>query len=210
MSHFPKNADSLVSPQKVKSPKILVLLSGSIASYKACTLISKLVQSGCEVQTYATPAALNFVGKASLEGLSSRPVLEGLFQEQHMMDHINLIHWADLLIVYPASANTFNKLAAGIAEEPIGALFLANNFQKPFWLAPAMNTQMWQHPATQNSLQILQKWGARILFPTAGNLACGAVGAGRVEEPEIVAQEIMRFLKTEAQNIEVKAQNEIA
>ncbi|MEO7598720.1 MAG: flavoprotein, partial [Opitutus sp.] len=100
---------------------VLFLLSGSIACYKACTAISRLAQAGVTVQTVATPAALRFVGAPTLEGLSGRPVFSDVFEPGRALDHINLARAADLAIVCPATANTVNRLAAGLADDPIGA-----------------------------------------------------------------------------------------
>src|SRR3989339_19375 len=122
--------------------KILIKLTGSIAAYKTAYLISKLVQSGHEVQTVATEAALRFVGKATLEGLSGRPVYTDTFAERKMMGHINLAKWADITLLAPASANTINKMANGIADNLVTSLFLAHDWSKPYLVVPAMNTAM--------------------------------------------------------------------
>src|SRR5688572_26965557 len=128
---------------------VLFLLSGSIACYKACAVISRLTQAGVTVQTVATPSALRFVGAATLEGLSGRPVFTDIFETGRALDHIELARAADLAIVCPATANTINRLSAGLADDPIGTLFLAWEMkQKPWLLAPAMNGRMWEHPAT--------------------------------------------------------------
>src|SRR4051812_28836342 len=117
---------------------VLFLLSGSIACYKACTVISRLTQAGVGVQTVATPAALQFVGAATLEGLSGRPVFSDLFAPGRALDHIELARGADLALLCPATANTINRLAAGLADDPVGALFLAWELKdKPWWIAPA-------------------------------------------------------------------------
>lgn len=174
---------------------VLVLLSGSIAGYKACTVVSRLVQAGVTVQTAATPAALRFVGAATLEGLSGRPVFADLFEPGRALDHIELARAADLALVCPATANTLNRLAAGLADDPIGALFLAWELKtKPWWVAPAMNAKMWEHPATAASLEKLRSWGVRVVEPAAGALACGEIGPGRLAEPEQVAAEVLAAL----------------
>jgi phosphopantothenoylcysteine decarboxylase len=175
---------------------VLFLLSGSIACYKACAVISRLAQSGVTVQTVATPAALKFVGAATLEGLSGRPVFTDLFEAGRALDHIELARAADLALVCPATANTINRLAAGLADDPIGALFLAWELkQKPWWLAPAMNGRMWEHPATSASLDHLRRWGVRVLEPMDGSHACGEIGPGRLQEPEQVVAEVLAALE---------------
>ena len=112
--------------------KILFELSGSIAACKACTVISRLVQDGHEVQTIATEAALRFVGPATLEGLTGRPVRSDMWAAGTALDHLNLAKWADLVVLCPATAHTINRLAAGLADDLVGALFLAHDRRKPF------------------------------------------------------------------------------
>ncbi len=170
--------------------KVLYQISGSIAAYKSAGIISKLVQSGYEVQTVATPSALKFIGAATLEGLTGKPVLSDMFAPGQLMDHINLVKWADLVVLAPATANTINRLAQGLSDDLIGALFLAHDWQKPYLIAPAMNTKMYQHPATQHSIKTLTKWGGQILPTADGYLACGDEGAGKMLEPELILQEI--------------------
>ena len=175
---------------------ILVQFSGSIACYKTCSLISKLVQNGFDVQTTATDSALQFIGTATLEGLTGHPVRTNVFQAGQMMDHINLVKWADLIILCPASANSINRLSQGLADDWIGSIFLANNFRKPYWIAPAMNTQMYHHPATQASLKILKEWGATIFDTATGQLACGDMGEGKLIDPEIIYDRIYKYFKS--------------
>lgn len=183
----------MATPRK---PHVLFLLSGSIACYKACTVISRLVQSGATVQTVATPAALRFVGAATLEGLSGRPVFGNLWEEGRALDHIELAREADLALLCPATANTLNCLAAGLADDPVGALFLAWEFpQKPWWIAPAMNVRMWSHPSTQASLATLRGWGVTVIEPDSGAQACGEIGPGRLTEPEALAARVLEALK---------------
>ena len=164
--------------------KITVLVSGSIAAFKACALVSSLAKEGHEVQAVLSGAALNFVGAASFEGLSSRPVLSDLWENGRAMAHIELRRWSDLFVLYPASADRINQLAAGLAGDLIGSIFLANNLEKPFWIAPAMNAHMLSHPATQDSIAKLRGWGYTIVNGNEGSLACGDIGKGRLAEPE--------------------------
>lgn len=179
------------------SPNVLVLLTGSIACFKACTVISRLAQAGVTVQTVATPAALRFVGTSTLEGLSGRPVFTDVFAEGRALDHIELARAADLALVCPATANTINRLAAGLADDPVGTLFLAWELKtKPWWIAPAMNTWMWSHPSTTASVEKLKSWGVRVLDPADGALACGEIGPGRLAEPEQIVAEVLKTLAT--------------
>ncbi len=177
---------------------VLFLLSGSIACYKACAVVSRLTQSGVTVQTVATAAALKFVGAATLEGLSGRPVFSEVFETGRALDHIELARAADLAIVCPATANTLNKLAAGLGDDPVSALFLAWELgPKPWLVAPAMNARMWEHPATKASVERLRSWGVRVIEPVEGPHACGEGGAGRLAEPDDIAAEVLRQLGAE-------------
>jgi phosphopantothenoylcysteine decarboxylase/phosphopantothenate--cysteine ligase len=110
------------------------------------------------------------------------------------MQHINLVRWADLIILCPATANTLNKLAAGIGDDLVTAQFLAHDFSKPYLVAPAMNTMMWNHAATQSSVEKLQSWGVEFLESGSGALACGEFGDGRLMEPDQIIQEVERRL----------------
>jgi len=171
--------------------KILLKISGSIAAYKSAFLASRLVQNGYQVQAVATPAALRFIGAATLEGLTGRPLLYNGFEEGKAMSHIDLAKWADLTVFAPATANSINKLAYGIADNLVTSLFLAHDRRKPYLIAPAMNTAMIMHPATQEAIAWLKNWGVTVLDPGVGKLACGDVGYGKMSDPE----EIMEMIK---------------
>ncbi len=171
--------------------KIVVALTGSISCYKACTLISRLRQAGKEIRVIATPSALRFVGEATLEGLSGFPVQTEVFSKGTMMDHIQLVDWCDAAIFYPTSADTINRLSVGLAGSLPDAFFLAFDWKKPLFLAPSMNHRMLENPITQSSLEKLQAMGVRILPPEEGFLACGAIGAGRVYDPEQAVEELL-------------------
>ena len=174
---------------------VLFLVSGSIACYKACTVVSRLAQAGVLVQVAATPSALKFVGETTWEALSGKPVYSDLWSQGKALDHIELARKADLAIVCPATAGTLNRLHAGLADDVIGTLFLAWEFgQKPFWVAPAMNGRMWSHPATQASVTALQGWGVTLIEPDSGPHACGEDGPGRFPDPERIAQQILSAL----------------
>ena len=167
---------------------ILFVFTGSIACYKACDAVSQLVQLGHRVRTVATVSALRFVGPATLEGLTGTPVLSDAFAPGAAMEHINLTRWADLVVVCPATANTINRFAAGLADDLVGALFLARQRTKPWLIAPAMNPAMWSHPATIAAAARLRGWGVQLLPVGEGHTACGEHGEGRLAEPvQIVA-----------------------
>lgn len=167
--------------------KVLLQITGSIAAFKAAALASLMTQDGYEVQCVASEGGLRFIGEATLEGLTGRAVVSDLFERGRALEHISLVDWADLMLVYPATANHITRLRAGMADDLIGCLFLANNFRKPYWVAPAMNSHMFAHPAVSEALSILEGWGCRILPTGEGRLACGTVGYGRLLEPEPMA-----------------------
>lgn len=173
------------------SSRVLFCLTGSIACFKACQVVSAIVQAGCEVEVAVTPAALEFVGRATLEGLTGRPIFGDIFTPGAMMDHIRLARWCDRVVVCPATADSINRLAHGLANDVVGALFLAHDFSKPFIIVPAMNQAMWRHPATCESIAKLSKWGVSILEPSEGALACGETGPGRMVEAEAIIAKIL-------------------
>ena len=164
--------------------KILLKVSGSIAAYKAAALCSQLLQKGFEVRVLCSTNALQFIGAATFEGLTGHPVGSDTFKNGRSMDHIHLIRWADLVLLYPATANTINKMASGLGDDILTTSFLAHDFTKPYLIAPAMNSKMYTHPTTQSSLKKLQEMGLHLLPTEEGHLACGETGSGRVMSPE--------------------------
>jgi phosphopantothenoylcysteine synthetase/decarboxylase len=175
---------------------ILFQLTGSIACFKACDLISRLAKRGHAVQTVASAGALRFVGAATLEGLTGRPPFTDLYEPGRTMDHIRLARWADLALLCPATANSLNRLAAGLADDAIGALFLAWEIRKkPYLVAPAMNATMWDHPATRGARERLAAFGARLLPVGDGRLACGEQGEGRLLEVDELEKLVLAALK---------------
>jgi len=179
------------------SRKLLFILTGSISAFKAAAAISTLKKRGFEIQTVASPSALEFVGPATLEGLTGRPVLTRVFESGHMMDHINLARWADAAVVCPATANVINKLAAGLADDLIGSLFLAWGGQKPWLVFPAMNHEMLAHPATQAAIQKLKSFNVQVMETGEGLQACGETGEGRLLEPDEIMRKIEKTFEKE-------------
>lgn len=169
---------------------VLFILTGSIACYKACHVISRLGQAGHRVRAVATEAALRFVGVATLEGLTREKVATDLFAAGGALDHIALSRWADLTVVCPATANTLNRMAAGLADDLAGALLLAHEWRKPLVVVPAMNPAMWTHPATERSVRTLREWGAQFIAVAEGRTACGENGEGRLAEPDEIVTAI--------------------
>lgn len=173
----------------VKGRKLLIAVSGGIAAYKVCGLVSSLVQAGAEVQVAMSAMATRFVGPLSFEALSGRPVLlevEG--KGDHAMEHIHVARWADTLLMAPCSANQVGKLAHGLGDDLLSTLSLA--FKGKQLLAPAMNTTMWNKPSLQRNLDTLRADGFIIIPPGEGQLACGDVGPGRLAEEIAIVRAI--------------------
>lgn len=166
------------------APRILLAVTGSIAAFKAAALASKLSQEGYEVRVVLTKGAREFVGEATFEGLTGSAPLTTGFESGSRMNHIHWARWADLTLVYPASANTITRLSHGDGSDLLGMLFLAHDFRHPFWIAPAMNPAMLAHPAVAEALGKLSRWGVTVFESGSGRTACGEIGAGRLAEPE--------------------------
>jgi len=170
---------------------ILVGISGGIAAYKSPDLVRRLREHGADVRVVMTEAATSFIGELSLQAVSGHRV------HRHMMDpeaeaamgHIELARWADKILIAPASANCMAQLAHGFANDLLTTVALAS--QAPLYVAPAMNQQMWANIATQENLKTLINRGVEVIGPGVGDQACGEVGAGRMEEPAMIAEQIM-------------------
>jgi len=168
--------------------RILLIISGGIAAYKSLDLIRRLKERGAGVRCVLSAGGAQFVTPLSVAALSEEAVFQELFslKDESEMGHIRLSREADLLVVAPASADLMAKMAAGLADDLASTILLATD--KPVLLAPAMNTRMWEHPATRRNFQTLLDDGLTAIGPGQGDLACGEVGAGRMSEPlEIVA-----------------------
>ncbi|MDH5762005.1 MAG: bifunctional phosphopantothenoylcysteine decarboxylase/phosphopantothenate--cysteine ligase CoaBC [Nitrospinota bacterium] len=180
--------------QSLKSKQVVLGVSGGIAAYKAVELLRLLVKEGAEVTVVMTENAKQFVTPLTFEALSGRPVYHEIFgnEASGSMEHIRAAEKADLMIVAPATANSIGKMTHGLADDPLSTLFSA--FAGPVLVAPAMNDQMWANPAVQENIRILKKRGIGVIEPEAGELACGAVGLGRLAEPERLLTEIRKNL----------------
>lgn len=167
---------------------VLLGVSGGIAAYKACEVVRRLRATGSEVRVVLTGNAARFVTPLTFQALSGQPVRTGLWDaEAEMgMGHLELAHWADAVLVAPASADTLAKLAHGFADDLLSTLCLATT--APLAVAPAMNHRMWLHPATQANVATLRTRGVAILGPANGPLAEGESGPGRMLEPEQLVQ----------------------
>ena len=164
--------------------RILLGVSGSIAAYKAADLCSQLSKSGAEIHVVLTPHAAQFIGAPTFRALTDNPVLTDVFDEPYAqrIAHIDLAQSADLVLVAPASANVMAKMAHGIADDLLTTCLLATPTRTPLLVAPAMNTQMWEHPATLANLQILKARQVEIVQPGYGLLACQDVGMGKLAD----------------------------
>ncbi|MEE4272017.1 MAG: flavoprotein [Thermoanaerobaculales bacterium] len=175
--------------------RILLQVTGSIAAFKAASLASMFIDAGHDVQCVLSDGGRRFVGEATFEGLTHRQVVGDIFEPGHAHDHIRLAEWADLMLLYPASANHITRLRSGLADDLIGCLFLANNFRTPYWIAPAMNSHMLAHPAVREALSTLGSWGCRILPTGSGRLACGEAGDGRLIEADEVFELVVEAMR---------------
>ncbi|MEK6628825.1 MAG: bifunctional phosphopantothenoylcysteine decarboxylase/phosphopantothenate--cysteine ligase CoaBC [Bdellovibrionota bacterium] len=175
---------------KNNSKNVLIILTGSIACYKACSIISKLKQLGYNLKVILSPSSLEFIGRATIEGLTGESPITDMYTSGNVMDHISLARWADLILVAPATANYINKIAHGLGDDLLTTLFLAHDFTKPFLIAPAMNTKMYLHPTTQNSINKLKQMKVEILETASGVLACGEIGSGKLLEPDLIVEEV--------------------
>lgn len=181
--------------------RVTVGVSGGIAAYKAAELVRELQRQGAEVHVVMTEAARRFVQPLTFAALTGYKVITSLWDEgsgsdlgteQNGIDHIAEAQWGDALVVAPATANTLAKLAHGIADDFLSTMYLAAT--APVLVAPAMNVNMWNHPATQANIEILRQRGVRVIEPGSGDLACGMVGAGRMAEPEEIAKVVLSVL----------------
>ncbi|MED2973380.1 bifunctional phosphopantothenoylcysteine decarboxylase/phosphopantothenate--cysteine ligase CoaBC [Fictibacillus sp. B-59209] len=173
--------------------KILLCVTGGIAAYKAATIASQLYQLGFEVKVMMSESSQKFITPLTLQTLSRNEVYTDTFEERNpkVVAHIDLADWADLAVVAPATANCIGKLANGIADDMITTTLLATT--APIMIAPAMNVNMYQHPAVQANMQKLADYGYRFVEPGEGLLACGYIGKGRLAEPEEIIACIKDF-----------------
>jgi phosphopantothenoylcysteine decarboxylase/phosphopantothenate--cysteine ligase len=174
--------------------RVLVGVSGGIAAYKASELVRSLRVAGHQVRVVATQNALRFVSPLSLQTLSGHPVRSDLFSltQESEISHIELADWAEVAIIAPATANVLAKLAVGIADDLLTTVCLATG--AALIVAPAMNVNMYRHPATQANLDLLAKRGVAIVGPAAGELACGWEGEGRLVDPDLLLSAVERAL----------------
>jgi phosphopantothenoylcysteine decarboxylase/phosphopantothenate--cysteine ligase len=181
--------------------RVTVGVSGGIAAYKAAELVRALQRQALEVHVVMTAAACKFIQPLTFASLTGHKVITSLWDEwdsaeataeQNGIEHIGEAQWAEALVVAPATANVLAKFAHGIADDFLTTMYLAT--RAPVLVAPAMNVNMWDHPATQANLELLRQRGVRVIDPETGSLACGMVGAGRMAEPEAIADAVLGAL----------------
>lgn len=174
--------------------RIILGVSGGVAAYKSAELARELTRRGAEVQVVMTAAAEQFVTPLTFQALTGREVRTALFDPAHeaAMGHIELARWADLILIAPATADLLARLAHGMANDLLSTLCLAAT--APILVAPAMNQQMWRHPATVANVSLLMQRGVRLLGPDVGEQACGDVGPGRMLEPAALADAVNGFI----------------
>lgn len=173
--------------------RIVVGATGGIAAYKTVQLVRLLVGDGHEVHVVPTEDALRFVGAPTWEAISRHPVTTSVHDDVAQVRHVALGQSADLVVIAPATANTIAKMAAGLAGDLLGTTLLAT--KAPVLIAPAMHTEMWQHPATRANIATLQSRGVRLIGPDSGQLTGTDSGPGRMSEPAAIHAEVVRLLE---------------
>ena len=175
----------------LKGKTVLLGITGGIAAYKAACLASALVKQHCNVQVIMTENATQFITPLTFEQLTGNKCLTDTFDRNfvHQVEHISVAEQTDLVLIAPATANVCAKLAHGLADDMLTTTVLA--CRCPKFIAPAMNTNMYENPVTQDNLEVLRRYGWQVISPASGRLACGAVGAGKLPEPEVLLEHIL-------------------
>ena len=191
-----RGGDVMAADQSISSlsgKHFIVAVTGGIACYKTCTLVSRLVQAGGDVTVLMTEAAAKFVAPLTFESLSGRPVYQSLWQavENYDSQHVALARSADIMVIAPASANTIAKLAHGICDNVVTTVACALSRTTSVLIAPSMNAEMWVNPMTQRNVQALREvLNYQIIGPDEGWQACRTKGPGRMSEPETILEAI--------------------
>ncbi len=182
--------------------RILLGVSGGIAAYKSAYLARRLIEAGAEVRVVMTDAATEFLGTATLAGITGHPVTTDFsVTEDSVSPHTDLARWADLIVVAPATTATIARLAVGLSDDVLVATVTAST--QPLLIAPAMHTEMWEYAATQRNIGQLAADGARIVGPASGDLAGGDVGSGRMEEPDLIVDAVVAALSDSLSGVSV-------
>ncbi|MGA0009464.1 MAG: bifunctional phosphopantothenoylcysteine decarboxylase/phosphopantothenate--cysteine ligase CoaBC [Candidatus Nanopelagicales bacterium] len=181
------------------SARIVLGVSGGIAAYKACTLLRILRESGHDVRVVPTASALRFVGAPTWEALSGHSVSDSVWDDVPAVPHVSLGRWADAVIIAPASANVLARAAAGMSDDLLTATLLTATC--PILMAPAMHTEMWEHPATRANVATLRGRGVQIIEPAVGRLTGADTGPGRLPEPEDLARALEAALESSPRDL---------
>ena len=184
----------------LKEKRIVLGVSGGIAAYKACDLVSRLKKRGAQVRVVLTKHACEFVPPLTFETLSGNPAYTDAFDRKFEIEHVALAKWADAVVIAPATANILAKMAAGIADELLSTTLLAAT--APVLAAPAMNTAMWKNPATQANVKTLAERGVTFVGPESGVLACGDADVGRMSEPAQIVDALDALLNPSVRDLE--------
>lgn len=181
----------------IAGKKIVLGITGSIAAYKACLIIRGLIKRGAEVQVVITPAGKEFITPVTLSALTHKPVISEFFSQRDgsWHSHVDLGLWADAMLIAPCTASTLGKMAHGIADNMLITTYLS--MKAPVFIAPAMDLDMYNHPATQENLRTLIGYGNHVIEPGCGFLASGLEGKGRMEEPEKIIQALEDFFQAQ-------------
>ncbi|HJS71972.1 MAG TPA: bifunctional phosphopantothenoylcysteine decarboxylase/phosphopantothenate--cysteine ligase CoaBC [Acidimicrobiia bacterium] len=172
--------------------RVVLAVSGGVAAYKTAFLARRLIESQAEVKVILTDSALEFVGPQTFAAITGTQPYTRLFGDESVSPHTELARWADLIVVVPATAATIGRVANGLSVDLISATLLA--YTGPVLVAPAMHTEMWEHPATQRNIEKIKEFGYHLIGPETGSLAGGDTGIGRVAEPDEVLEMIERLL----------------
>lgn len=189
----PSPARPTAGPSPLSGKHIVLGITGSIAAYKSCLIIRALVKRGAEVQVVITPAGKEFITPITLSALSRHPVISDFFSQRDgtWHSHVDLGLWADAMLVAPCTASSLGKMAHGVADNMLVTTYLS--MKAPVFIAPAMDLDMYQHPSTQANIDTLKGYGNRFVEPTSGFLASGLEGKGRMQEPDLIVEEMERF-----------------
>lgn len=179
----------------LKGKKIVLGITGSIAAYKACLVIRELVKRGAEVQVVITPAGKEFITPITLSTLTQKPVVSEFFSQRDgtWNSHVALGLWADAMLIAPCTASTLGKMANGVADNMLVTTYLS--MKAPVFIAPAMDLDMYAHPSTARNIQRLKEYGNLFIEPASGFLASGLEGKGRMQEPEVIVDELDNFFE---------------
>lgn len=190
----------------LKGKKIVLGITGSIAAYKSCLIIRGLIKRGAEVQVVITPAGKEFITPITLSALTHKPVVSEFFSQRDgtWNSHVDLGLWADAMVIAPCTASTMGKMAHGIADNMLITTYLS--MKAPVFIAPAMDLDMYKHPSTQANMKTLLSYGNHIIEPEVGFLASGLEGKGRMEEPDVIVDNLDRYFQMKEDEVEEKAE----